>query len=70
MDNFKNIKVDKKLVTMNTILRGNWLIKVSILNGQILFIGLNINNPDLIEIRTFWESQDVYTFIEFLLQRN
>jgi hypothetical protein len=69
MENFKNIKVNKKLVTMNTVLRGSWLIKISIFNGQILFIGFNVNNPDLIEIRTFWDSQDVYTFIEFLLQR-
>lgn len=63
-----NVKVFDKLVTMNTVRRGNWLIKISILNGQILLIASHLLDLEKVEVKTFWKSQDVYNFIEFLLK--
>lgn len=63
-----NVKVFDKLVTMNTVRRGNWLIKISILNGQILLIASHLLDLEKVEVKTFWNSNDVYNFIEFLLK--
>ena len=42
MKNF-NVKVFDKLVTMTAVRRGNWLIKISIMNGQILLIASHLS---------------------------
>lgn len=63
-----NVKVFDKLVTMNTVRRGNWLIKISIFNGQILLIASHLLDLEKVEVKTFWNSNDVYNFIEFLLK--
>lgn len=63
-----NVKVFDKLVTMNTVRRGNWLIKISIFNGQILLIASHLLDLEKVEVKTFWKSHDVYNFIEFLLK--
>ncbi len=63
-----NVKVFDKLVTMNTVRRGNWLIKISIFNGQILLIASHLLDLEKVEVKTFWKSQDVYNYIEFLIK--
>lgn len=67
MNNY-NVKVFDKLVTMNTVRRGNWLIKVSILNGQILLVASHLLDLEKIEVKTFWKSHEVHNFIEHLLK--
>lgn len=63
-----NVKVFDKLVTMTAVRRGDWLIKISILNGQILLIASHLLELEKIEVKTFWTSNEVNNFIEYLVK--
>jgi len=63
-----NIKVNKKLVTLAPVRRGDWLIKLSVLNGQILLVASHLIDLEKIEVNTFYNPQSVFDFIEFLVK--
>jgi hypothetical protein len=66
MGNIK-LKAYKQLVSLNLVRRGNWLIKISVLNGQILLIASHLIDLDRIEIKTFWQPENTFDYIEELL---
>jgi hypothetical protein len=61
------LKVFGKLVSLNLVRRGNWLIKISVFNGQILLIASHVIDLEKIEVKTFWEPEDAFDFIDKLL---
>jgi hypothetical protein len=66
MGNIK-LKAYKQLVSLNMVRRGNWLIKLSVFNGQILLIASHLIDLDRIEIKTFWLPENTFDYIEKLL---
>ena len=66
MGNTKS-KAYKQLVSLNLVRRGNWLIKLSVFNGQILLIASHLIQLDKIEIKTFWQPENTFDYIEKLL---
>jgi hypothetical protein len=66
MGNIK-LSVYKQLVSLNLVRRGNWLIKLSVYNGQILLIASHLLQLDRIQIKTFWQPEGAFDYIEKLL---
>ena len=63
-----NVKVNKNLVTLQAVRRGDWVIKVSIMAGQILLIASHLVYLERVEIRTFYNPNNVFDFIENLIK--
>jgi hypothetical protein len=66
MGNIK-LHVYKQLVSLNLVRRGNWLIKISVFNGQILLVASHSVDLDRIEVKTFWKPENAFDYIEKLL---
>lgn len=66
MGNIK-LKAYRQLVSLNMVRRGNWLIKISVFNGQILLIASHLIDLDRMEIKTFWHPENTFDYIEKLL---
>jgi hypothetical protein len=62
------IKVNKNLITLLAVRRGDWVIKVSVMAGQILLVASHLVYIERIEIRTFYNPIDVFNFIENLIK--
>lgn len=62
-----NIKITKKLVTLQTIRRGDWLIKLSVMNGQILLVASHLIDLERAEIRAFYHPNEAFNFIDFII---
>jgi len=65
-----NLKVSKKLVALPAVRRGNWFIKVSVCNGQILLVASHAIDLNKIEVRAFWSPNEVYDFIDMLIEKD
>lgn len=65
-----NIRVFKKLVTLPAIRRGNYLIKISVYNGQILLVASHSIDLHKVEVRSFWEPDEVYDFIDMIVEKD
>ena len=63
----KRIKVYDKLVTLVTVRRGDWFIKVSVYNGQILLVATRIDLEE-VKVKAFWKPTEVYDYIEQLVK--
>lgn len=62
-----NIKITKKLVALQTIRRGDWLIKLSVMNGQILLVASHLIDLERVEIRAFYHPNEAFNFIDFII---
>lgn len=63
----KHIRVYDKLVTLVTVRRGDWFIKVSVYNGQILLIATQIDLNE-VKVKAFRNPNAVYDYIEQLVK--
>lgn len=62
------VKVNKNLITLQAVRRGDWAIKVSVMAGQILLVASHLIEIEKIEVRTFYSPNDVFNFIENLIK--
>lgn len=67
MDNYT--RVSKNLVTLPAVRRGDYLIKVSVFNGQILLVATHAIELDKIHVRSFWDSAEAYKFIDMIIEK-
>jgi len=65
-----NIKITKNLVTLQTVRRGDWFIKISVMNGQILLIASHLIDLEKMEIRTFYHPNEAFNFIDFIIGKS
>ena len=69
MDTYFN--VNKKLMSLPAVRRGNYVIKVSVCNGQILLVASHATNDlEKIFVRSFWNPDDVYKFIDMIIEKD
>lgn len=56
----------KKQLHLPTILRGNWHLKVSVLNSQILVVAKHVISAEVV-VQCFTNESEAENFIKFLI---
>lgn len=59
----------KRLASLDTVVFGDWLIKASSLDDQILITGFNSNNVDFFT-KMFYDEEVAFEFMEKFYDKN
>lgn len=68
MDN--HLRVSKKIVTLPAVRRGDYFIKISVYNGQILLVASHAIDLEKVHVRLFGNPNDVYNFIDMIIEKD
>jgi len=64
-----NMKPPRRLASLGTVVYGNWLIKASSLDDQILIVVCNKNNVDFF-VKMFYDEEVAFKFMESFYDKN